>query len=60
MAECISLARAGQRSDFHWHLGRLTDVFEEESERVKSRPGEAGDAIHGEKVTAREDPSACK
>ena len=28
-------------------------------QRVKSRPSEAGDAIHGEKVTAREDPGAC-
>ena len=48
------------RSDFHWHMGWLTDVFEEEGERVKNRPGEAGDVIHGEEVTAREDPSACK
>ena len=30
------------RSDFYWHLGRLTDVFEEESETVKSRPSETG------------------
>ena len=48
------------RSDFHWYLGWLADVFEEESERVKHRPGEAGDVIHGEEVTAREDSSASK
>ena len=48
------------RSDFNWHMGWLTDVFEEEGERVKDRPGEAGDVIHGEEVTAREDPGACK
>ena len=35
-------------------------MFEEESERVKNRPGEAGDFIHGEEVTAREDSSASK
>ena len=48
------------RPDFHWHMGWLADVFEEEGERVKNRPGEAGDVTHGEEVTAREDPSACK
>ena len=75
MADCISLARGlveGREVGFSLALvgstHSFTDEFEEESERVKSRPSEAGDyglratgdVIHGEKVTAREDPGACK
>ena len=63
MAECICLARAGRRSHGRIFTGTWDGsqtCSREEGERVKNRPGEAGDVTHGEEVTAREDPSACK
>ena len=62
MAECICLARAGRRSHGRIFTGTWdgSQTCSRRKARVKDRPGEAGDVIHGEEVTAREDPSACK